>query len=158
MAHQPSHDPHGTPIGHDASQTVNTHDHGGVGKYLLVFVALCVLTTASFLTYFPFWRDHMPIEVSRALMMAVSCSKAMLVVMFFMHLKWEANWKWVLTVPATFMSVFLLLMLVPDIGWRQDTGYARYSYERLIYAPDPPQAHGEGAAAEGDQGGATRPH
>ena len=51
-------------------------------------------------------------------MMAISCTKAMLVIMFFMHLLWEANWKWVLTIPATFMSIFLMLMLVPDIGWR----------------------------------------
>ena len=71
-------------------------------------------------------------------MMAVSCTKAMLVIMFFMHLLWEANWKWVLTIPATFMSIFLMLMLVPDIGMRQNNGYARYSAERWLYAADPP--------------------
>jgi cytochrome c oxidase subunit 4 len=119
---------------HDSQEHAN---HGGVGKYLLVFVALCVLTGFSFLTYFDSWRAHVSVEASRALMMAVSCTKAMLVIMFFMHMLWEANWKWVLTIPATFMSVFLTLMLVPDIGWRQDNGYARYSFERLIYAPDP---------------------
>ncbi len=138
MTNHESHGDHVPPVGHDASLTVDTHDHGGVGKYIVVFVLLCILTTVSFVTYFPFWRTHIPIEVSRSLMMAVSCSKAMLVAMFFMHLKWEANWKWVLTVPATFMSVFLLLMLVPDIGWRQNTGFAQYSTERLLYAPDPP--------------------
>jgi cytochrome c oxidase subunit 4 len=71
-------------------------------------------------------------------MMAVSCTKAMLVIMFFMHLLWEANWKWVLTIPATFMSIFLMLMLVPDVGWRQNNGYAHYSEERLLFAADPP--------------------
>jgi cytochrome c oxidase subunit IV len=120
---------------HDSQEEIH---HGGVGKYMVVFVALCVLTLFSFLTYFEFWREHVPYQASRALMMAVSCTKAMLVVMFFMHLLWEANWKWVLTVPATFMSIFLLLMLVPDIGWRQDTGYARYSSDRWLYAADPP--------------------
>ena len=111
-------------------------DHGGVGKYLLVFAALCVLTGASFFTYSPYWPFGK--HVAWAFMMAVSCTKAMLVIMFFMHLLWEANWKWVLTIPASFMSVFLMLMLVPDIGWRQNNGYARYSTERLLYAPDPP--------------------
>jgi cytochrome c oxidase subunit 4 len=73
----------------------------------------------------------------------------MLVIMFFMHLMWEANWKWVLTIPASFMSIFLMLMLVPDIGWRQNNGYARYSYERLLYAPDPPKVEqAEAKAAE----------
>jgi cytochrome c oxidase subunit 4 len=125
------------------------HAEHGVGKYLVVFVALCVLTGFSFLTYFDFWREHVSVEASRALMMAVSCTKAMLVIMFFMHLIWEANWKWVLTIPATFMSIFLMLMLVPDIGWRQNNGYAKYSYDRLLYAPDPPAVeHAEAEAAE----------
>ena len=31
---------------------------------------------------------------------------------------WEANWKYVLTIPASMMSIFLVLMLVPDIGRR----------------------------------------
>ena len=123
------------PVGHDSHDEIS---HGGIGKYLIVFVALCALTMCSFLTYFDFWREHVSTHASRALMMAVSCTKAMLVIMFFMHLLWEANWKWVLTIPATFMSIFLMLMLVPDIGWRQNNGYSHYSEERLLYAPDPP--------------------
>ena len=51
-------------------------------------------------------------------MMAVSCTKAMLVILFFMHVKYEANWKYVLTIPAAFMSIFLILALVPDVGLR----------------------------------------
>lgn len=127
------HDQH-TEVGHD------NHDHahhGGNGKYIAVFVALCVLTMGSFLTYFPFWREHVPYQASRALMMAISCTKALLVIMFFMHLLWEANWKWVLTIPATFMSVFLMLMLVPDVGWRVSNAYSRYSEERWVYAANP---------------------
>ena len=86
----------------------------------LVFVALVRAHVRSFLTYFEFWREHVPSRPACAFMMAVSCTKAMLVIMFFMHLLWEANWKWVLTIPATFMSIFLMLMLVPDIGWRHE--------------------------------------
>ena len=92
-----------------------------------MFVALCVLTLCSFFTYFEFWPFMCRSTPAWAFMMAVSCTKAMLVIMFFMHLMWEANWKWVLTIPATFMSIFLMLMLVPDIGWRQNNGYAHYS-------------------------------
>src|SRR3990172_9046137 len=113
------------------------HSHGGIGKYLVVFAALCVLTGASFFTYSSYWPFSK--EVAWAFMMAVSCTKAMLVIMFFMHLLWEANWKWVLTIPASCMSIFLLLMLVPDVGMRQNNGYARYSQERLLYAADPPK-------------------
>jgi cytochrome c oxidase subunit 4 len=123
------------PVGHDSHDEIS---HGGIGKYLAVFAALCALTMCSFLTYFDFWRNNVSSDASRALMMAVSCTKAMLVIMFFMHLLWEANWKWVLTIPASFMSIFLMLMLVPDIGWRQNNGYSHYSEERLLFAPDPP--------------------
>ena len=130
-----AHDDH-LEVGHDSHEHA---DHGGNGKYIAVFVALCVLTCGSFLTYFPFWRDNVPYQASRALMMAISCTKAMLVIMFFMHLIWEANWKWVLTIPASFMSIFLMLMLVPDIGWRINNGYARYSRERWLFAANPPQ-------------------
>jgi cytochrome c oxidase subunit IV len=138
---------------HDSHEEVH---HGGIGKYLLVFVALCLLTLCSFVTYFEFWRTHVPYEVSRALMMAVSCTKAMLVIMFFMHLLWEANWKWVLTIPATFMSIFLMLMLVPDIGWRKNNGYAHYSRDRLQYAADPPEV--EAAEEEAAEHELTRDH
>ncbi|NIL97299.1 MAG: hypothetical protein GTO53_06830 [Planctomycetales bacterium] len=107
------------------------HQHGSIGTYMAVFVALCVLTGASFFTYSPLWpfSDH----VAWAFMMAVSCTKAMLVILFFMHLKYEANWKYVLTVPATFMSIFLVLMLVPDVGLRM----RRASEERLRYMAVP---------------------
>ena len=73
-------------------------------------------------------------------MMAVSCCKAMLVILFFMHLIWEANWKWVLTIPASCMSLFLVVALVPDVGMRIDNGYARYSRERWTYAAEPKPA------------------
>jgi cytochrome c oxidase subunit 4 len=99
--------------GHDQD-----HDHGGIGKYLLVFLALCGLTTMSFLTYSPFWPWRDQPQVGWAFMMAVSCTKAMLVVLFFMHVFWEANWKYVLTIPAAMMAIFLALMLVPDVGMR----------------------------------------
>ena len=58
-----------------------------------------------------------------------------------MHLKWEANWKWVLTVPATFMSALLVMALVPDIGRRFDVDYhAGPSRSRLMHAADLPGA------------------
>ena len=42
-------------------------DHGGLRKYLMVFLALCFLSTLSFLTYFDFWREAFSVPVSRAL-------------------------------------------------------------------------------------------
>jgi cytochrome c oxidase subunit 4 len=42
----------------------------------------------------------------------------MLVILFFMHVWWEANWKYVLTIPAAMMALFLGIMLIPDVGMR----------------------------------------
>lgn len=131
MSHN-SHADHAHPVGgHD------DHAHGGNGKYIAVFVALCVLTGASFFTTSSLWPFHSTPSIGWAFMMAVSCTKAMLVILFFMHLLWEANWKYVLTIPAAGMSVFLVCMLIPDVGLRT----RKYSEERQAYAVEPVAGH-----------------
>ena len=109
------------------------HAHGSLAKYIYVFLALCVLTGASFFTYSRFWPFHETPQIGWAFMIAVSCTKAMLVILFFMHVKYEANWKYVLTIPAAFMSIFLILALVPDVGMRGRMA----SEERLYYMAEP---------------------
>lgn len=116
--------------GHD--EHGDDHGHGGVKQYMAVFGGLCVLTAISF------WLGNSPIKetapgIAWAGMMAVSCCKALLVMLFFMHLIWEANWKYVLTIPASIMSIFLMGMLSVDIGLR--TWF--YSQERWLHAADP---------------------
>ena len=103
------------------------HDHGPV--FFNVFIGLLVLTATSFFV------GNWDVTMSRplvgwTLMMAISCAKALLVISFFMHLRWEANWKYVLTIPASIMSVFLVLMLIPDVMQRGEY----LSEERLRYS------------------------
>jgi cytochrome c oxidase subunit 4 len=108
-------------------------DHGSLSTYIAVFGALLVLTAISFAVgNWGYMKERAP-GVIWAFMMAVSVAKALLVILFFMHLKWEANWKYVLTIPCCIMSVFLVLMLVPDIGRR--TRY--YTEERWTHATEP---------------------
>ena len=120
---------HGTP-GH-GDESHGHESHGGIGTYMMVFLALCGLTTMSFFTYSSAWPWRDQPQVGWAFMMAVSCTKAMLVVLFFMHVLWEANWKYVLTIPAAMMAIFLALMLVPDIGLRT----RMVAQERALYMP-----------------------
>ena len=89
-------------------------------------------------------------------MLAVSSVKALLVILFFMHLLWEANWKYVLTIPAAMMSVFLVCMLIPDVGRR----VVRYSEERWIYATEPAvhDEHHESTDAHSASGGESAEH
>ena len=129
---------HGDEAGHD-------HAHGGIGKYVMVFIALLVLTLISFAVGNSESLRHNSPGTMWAAMMAVSCAKAMLVILFFMHMLWEANWKYVLTIPASMMSLFLLLMLIPDVGRRTD----RYAEERWLYAAEPKAAAKEPAGEHG---------
>lgn len=132
--------------GHDHGHADHSHghaahaehhdDHGGIGKYIKVFLLLCVLTTLSFFTYSDAWPYHDTPSVGWTFMMAVSCCKALLVMLFFMHLKYEADWKYVLTIPASIMSVFLVLALVPDIG-RRVAGFYPYSDSRMKFVAHP---------------------
>jgi len=109
------------------------HGHGGLGKYLAVGAALAGLTLVSFVVGGSETLMQDAPQVGWTIMMAVSCAKALLVMLFFMHLIWEANWKYVLTIPASIMSLFLMLMLVPDVGLR----WRSYSRERLLHAAVP---------------------
>lgn len=118
------------PANHSDSGEDHAHDgHGGLGKYLAVGAALAILTGISFAAGSSPAIMNTP-QLGWTIMIAVSCCKALLVMLVFMHLIWEANWKYVLTVPASIMSLFLLLMLVPDIGLRT----RKYSEERLLRA------------------------
>ena len=117
--------------------------HEGLAKYIYVFIALAILTGCSFFTQSQWWPFHDRPHVGWAFMIAVSCTKALLVILFFMHVKYEAGWKYALTLPAGFMAVFLTLMLVPDIGMRDQEA----SSERREFMADPAEAALERAAA-----------
>ena len=113
-------------------QQPETHSHAKsqTGVIVTVFVMLCVLTGLSF------WVANSHLMENRfvgwAAMMSVSVAKALLVILFFMHLWWERSWKYVLTIPALIMGVLLVTLLVPDVGFRTDT----YSNERRSNAPE----------------------
>ncbi len=126
---------------HEHYSTEEHMHHGGNAKYLAVFACLIVLTAISFWLGSSSLMETSP-AVGRAGMMAVSCAKALLVMLFFMHLIWEANWKYVLTIPASLMSVFLVIMLTPDIAFRTH----KYSLERWKHASEsaPPAPRDEG--------------
>lgn len=113
------------------------HEHSVTGAMIVVFVALCVLTCASLLTYTDFWQQRVPMEIGRGVMLAVSVCKAFLVATYFMHLWWEKSWKWVVTIPALFVSTLLCVALVPDIGRRT----LQYENLRWMNAAEPMPYH-----------------
>lgn len=85
-------------------------------NYVLVFFALCGFTALSVVfDVFDALSLHNH-AVKIVLVMAVAVAKALCVMMFFMHLKFEGNWKYVLLAPTTILAIGLPLALMPDVG------------------------------------------
>jgi len=82
-------------------------------NYLAVFFALCVFTALSVVFDVLSFDNH---AVTIVLVMAVAVAKALCVMMFFMHLKFEGNWKYILLAPTTILAIGLPMALMPDIG------------------------------------------
>ncbi len=90
-------------------------DQGGHGhpNYFLVFAALCCFTVMSILA------DVITLPtygVKVVVVLAVATSKALCVMSWFMHLKYERGWKYVLLAPTTILALGLPLALTPDIA------------------------------------------
>ncbi len=100
MTHTPEHTAH-----------AHAHEHPHV-NYLLIFGALCVFTLLSVI----FDVVELTKPVTAVLVLAVAAAKALCVMMFFMHLKFEGNWKFVLLMPTFILACGLPLALAPDVG------------------------------------------
>jgi cytochrome c oxidase subunit 4 len=136
----------------DAHSTASLKEHGHAHvHYGLIFAALCVCTILSVIF------DVVPMNrrLVAVLVLAVAVAKAQYVMRYFMHLKFEGRWKFVLLLPTAILACGIPLALAPDIGLH-------------YYTPSTPQArivapaaeHGGGAEetehpATGTEGGAS---
>ena len=100
-----SHDAHASHVTHDDHDTHHVN-------YLAIFAVLCVCTALSVI--FDVVEFSKPVTI--VLVMSVAITKALCVMMFFMHLKFEGNWKFVLLAPTTILAIGLPLALYPDVG------------------------------------------
>lgn len=115
------------------AETPNPEQKTHTPTFIAVFVLLCALTGISYwIANSSLMEDS--VDLARGCLIAVSMAKAFLVLLFFMHLWWEKNWKYVLTLPALVLAVVLILLLIPDIGLR----FQSYSTDRQLRAPAPP--------------------
>lgn len=105
-------------------------------NYLAIFFVLCGCTAAS--VAFDLISFSNPI-ITIVLVLAVAVAKAMCVMMFFMHLKFEGNWKYVLLAPTTILAIGLPLALLPDIG----VSYYKSTASQSKWAEDMNEYHAE---------------
>lgn len=121
--------------------TAATMEPNRTAQYVLIFGVLVALTAVICLPILVPGLE-LPVFARRLFLLAVAVVQGLLVVLFYMHLKWEANWKYVLTIPSLFMSLCLVVGLIPDIGLRRNA----YAEERRNAAAEaqpwlPPTAH-----------------
>jgi caa(3)-type oxidase subunit IV len=92
-----------------------------VKTYFLIFGALAVCTAISFLVNEGERHQLIGAYVGFAMIFAVAVCKAVLVGMFFMHLKLDWTRLYFVIVPVMILAVMLLMVLLPDIvlAWRR---------------------------------------
>jgi cytochrome c oxidase subunit 4 len=126
------HDDHG----HQEAQ----HPHV---NYWAIFGALCLLTVASVIA--DLMGGTMGKVVLGLVVLTVACFKAMFVMLYFMHLKFEGKWKFVLLAPTTILALAIIAALMPDIG----THYYDVRVPQLDYAAEAGHGHDAEHAGEG---------
>ncbi|MBQ18304.1 MAG: oxidase [Planctomycetaceae bacterium] len=123
------------------------HSHDAI--FLKVFLVLCGCTVLSFAADF-LPNLHVGDGVVGTIVLAIAVAKALCVMLFFMHLKWEQNWKFVVLAPTVILSVGLCLALVPDIGLHY------YSVQSTETREAATAAAAASAAAHADNGQAEK--
>ena len=88
--------------------------HARVSRYWTIWIALVVLTIATFLLS----RVHFPSPFHLLIALAIACSKSALVVLFFMHLWDHGGANRIVFVTSVFFVVLLISLVVLDNATR----------------------------------------
>jgi cytochrome c oxidase subunit IV len=130
------------------------HESHGL-TYLMVFGALCVFTGMSWAADSMHMADK---NVLRVIVLAIATAKALCVMLYFMHLKFERAWKYLLLAPTFILASALPFALAPDVGLRYYTSEAPQLKEHELQveaAGHHGGGHAAGDHATGDHGDAA---
>lgn len=95
------------------SEVAEEHQQEAHAPYLMVWLWLAGLTGIEYV-YAAGLKDFFLILLGGLL--ALAAIKAALVAWYFMHLKFEGKWVYLLILPALFLAVVLVLALIPDLA------------------------------------------
>ncbi len=116
-------------------------------NYTAIFIALCICTGASVLA--DLGKRDLWASVLVGLVMGIAVIKATFVLLYFMHIKFESAWKYILLAPTMVLAMALPLALSPDIGFH-------YYMVQVPQTDVPLETHGAEPGEEGH--GATESH
>jgi cytochrome c oxidase subunit 4 len=100
------------PVTAEMAEELEVESHA---PYIRVWAILAILTAIEYF-YALIFKDHFLVLVLG--LVSLACIKAGMVGWYFMHLKFEKPWVYILIVPAGVMAVFLTLMLYPDMAMK----------------------------------------
>jgi cytochrome c oxidase subunit 4 len=100
------------------SEVAEEHVAGAHPPYMLVWAALAILTVIEY-----FWAAAFKSWFAVLLLglLAYAVVKAGLVGWWFMHLKYEGKWVYILIVPAFVLATIFVLALTPDMSMQPET-------------------------------------
>jgi cytochrome c oxidase subunit 4 len=101
-----------------ASEIAEEHATEAHAPYLRVWAALAVLTLIEYWYAFLF-KNLFLVLLTGLLVWAVI--KAGMVGWYFMHLKYEGNWVYILIVPAFVLATIIVVALLPDMAMQPET-------------------------------------
>jgi cytochrome c oxidase subunit IV len=130
-------------VAHPAGEHGHEEHHPHV-NYWVIFVILCVLTGVSALAdKMCDWKLLHKGVLLTFVVLAVACAKALFVMGYFMHLKFEGKWKFVLLAPTIILAMAIPAALMPDIG----SHYYDYDVPQTREPDEEPAPEGDHAAA-----------
>jgi cytochrome c oxidase subunit 4 len=97
------------------SEVAEEHQQEAHAPYLLVWLWLAILTGVEYFYAYGFASFFLILLGGLLVLAAI---KASLVAWYFMHLKFEGKWVYLLIVPAIVLATVLVLALVPDQAMR----------------------------------------
>jgi cytochrome c oxidase subunit 4 len=109
--------------------------------YFAIFIALCICTALSVI--------FDVVEITPLLLvflvLAVAVAKSLFVLTFFMHLKFEGRWKFIILAPTSILAMGLMIALAPDMALHYYTNIAPQARAAASAAEDlqPPPPEGE---------------
>jgi caa(3)-type oxidase subunit IV len=107
MANPPVNAPTEKHVSHDAAQDQHPH-----APYMLIFVVLLVLTLAE-VGYSMAFQNSLPRAVYIIGLLAMAVWKAILVALYYMHLRFEPKRLWVLVIaPLPLIAILLLSVMM----------------------------------------------
>ncbi|MBY0587542.1 cytochrome C oxidase subunit IV family protein [bacterium] len=63
------------------------------------------------------WASAWSPTTNTIFILLVASAKALLVILFFMHWKYEKAWKYLLCVPTILLAIVAVLALLPDVAY-----------------------------------------